>query len=198
MPDQPDAPDLWLVVGLGNPGPRYVSTPHNVGYLVVDELSSRLGGPLRSHKSRRADVLAGRLELGGPRLVLGRARAYMNESGGPVKTLVDFYKVPPERLVVVHDEIDLPFGSIRVKLGGGDNGHNGLKSVRSVLGTGDFCRVRVGIGRPVGPVPPATYVLSRWTTQKEKELPSIIGRSADAVATLIRQGLEVTQAQFNS
>jgi PTH1 family peptidyl-tRNA hydrolase len=191
-------PDLWLVVGLGNPGPRYASTPHNIGYTVVDELSARLGGPLRSHKSRRADVLVGRLELGGPRLVLGRARAFMNESGGPVKTLVDFYKVPAERLIVIHDEIDLPFGAIRVKCGGGDNGHNGLKSVRSALGTGDFCRVRIGIGRPVGPVPPATYVLSRWSTQREKEIPSLTGRSADAVATLIRQGLEATQAQFNS
>jgi PTH1 family peptidyl-tRNA hydrolase len=196
VPDQPD--DLWLVVGLGNPGPRYVSTPHNVGYLVVDELASRLGGSLRSHRSRRADVLAGRLELGGPRLVLGRARAYMNESGGPVKTLVDFYRVPPERLVVVHDEIDLPFGSIRLKLGGGDNGHNGLKSVRAVLGTGDFCRVRVGVGRPVGPVPPATYVLSRWTSQREEELPSVVSRSADAVESLTKQGLEATQSQFNS
>ncbi len=191
-------PDLWLVVGLGNPGPRYASTPHNIGYTVVDELSARLGGPLRSHKSRRADVLVGRLELGGPRLVLGRARAFMNESGGPVKTLMDFYKVPPGRLIVIHDEIDLPFGAIRVKCGGGDNGHNGLKSVRSALGTGDFCRVRIGIGRPVGPVPPATYVLSRWSTQREKEIPSLTGRSADAVATLIRQGLEATQAQFNS
>ena len=193
-----DHSDLWLVVGLGNPGPRYGLTPHNIGHLVVDELASRLGGPLRSHKSRRADVLVGRLELGGPRLVLGRARSYMNESGGPVKTLVDFYKVPPERLVVIHDEIDLPFGAIRVKCGGGDNGHNGLKSVRSALGTGDFCRVRVGIGRPDGPVSPATYVLSRWTRQKEAELPSLTGRSADAVATLIRQGLAVTQEQFNS
>ena len=198
MPDQPDATGPWLVVGLGNPGPRYAATPHNVGYLVVDELASRLGGALRSHKSRRADVLAGRLELGGPRVVLGRARAYMNESGGPVRTLVDFYKVPPERLVVVHDEIDLPFGSLRLKRGGGDNGHNGLKSLRSALGTGEFCRVRIGVGRPVGPVPPATYVLSPWPRQKAQELPAIVERSADAVAALLRHGLEVTQSQFNS
>ena len=197
MPDQP-AGDLWLVVGLGNPGPRYASTPHNVGYLVVDELADRVGGALRSHRSRRADVLAGRLEPGGPRLVLGRARSYMNESGGPVKTLVDFYKVPPERLVVVHDEIDLPFGAIRVKRGGGDNGHNGLKSIRAVLGTGDYCRVRVGVDRPVGPVPPATYVLSRWSPQREEELPAVVTRSADAVASLVRRGLEATQSAFNS
>ena len=190
--------DVWLVVGLGNPGPRYALTPHNVGYIVLDELAGRMGGTLRAHKSRRADVLEGRLELGGPRVVLGRARAYMNLSGGPVKELLGFYKVPLERLVVVHDEIDLPFGSLRVKLGGGDNGHNGLRSLRSALGTGDFHRVRVGVGRGPAGQSPADYVLSMFTLQQKSEISLLSVRSADAVVSLMHQGLAKTQADFNS
>jgi peptidyl-tRNA hydrolase, PTH1 family len=190
--------EVWLVVGLGNPGPRYALTPHNVGYLVVDELAERMGGGLRGHKSGRADVLEGRLELGGPRLVLGRARSYMNESGGPVKALVDFYKVPHDRLVVVHDEVDLPLGSIRVKFGGGDNGHNGLRSVRSVLGGGDFSRVRVGVGRPVSGQSTAEYVLSRFSAQQKPEVSLARARSADAIVSLTLRGLERTQAEYNS
>ena len=190
--------DVWLVVGLGNPGSRYALTPHNVGYLVVDELAGRMGGALRAHKSRRADVLEGRLELGGPRVVLGRARTYMNVSGGPVKELLSFYKVPLERLVVVHDEIDLPFGSLRVKLGGGDNGHNGLRSLRSALGTGDFHRVRIGVGRPSTGQSAADYVLSMFTLQQKSAIPLLGVRSADAVVSLMHQGLEKTQADFNT
>jgi peptidyl-tRNA hydrolase, PTH1 family len=190
--------EVWLVVGLGNPGPRYASTPHNIGYLVVEELAERMGGRLRAHKSGRADVLEGRLELGGPRVVLGRARSYMNESGGPVKGLMSFYKVPSERLVVVHDEIDLPFGSLRVKYAGGDNGHNGLRSLRGALGTGDFHRVRVGVGRPVGGRGAADHVLGEFTAEQRPQVPAVITRGADAVASLTAQGLEKTQGQFNS
>jgi PTH1 family peptidyl-tRNA hydrolase len=164
----------------------------------VDELAGRMGGALRPHKSRRADVLEGRLELGGPRVVLGRARTYMNVSGGPVKELVSFYKVPFERLVVVHDEIDLPFGSLRVKLGGGDNGHNGLRSLRSALGTGEFHRVRIGVGRPPAGQSAADYVLSMFTLQQKSEIPLVGVRSADAVVSLMHQGLEKTQADFNA
>ena len=154
-------PDVWLVVGLGNPGPTYAGHRHNVGYLVTDELASRMGSPFRSHKSGRADVVEGRLSLGGPRVVLARGRGYMNESGGPVKALATFYKVDPAHIIAVHDELDLPFGTLRVKLGGGDNGHNGLKSMRSSLGTGDFHRVRAGIGRPPGRQDVADFVLSQ-------------------------------------
>jgi peptidyl-tRNA hydrolase, PTH1 family len=138
---------VWLVVGLGNPGPSYAGHRHNVGYLVTDELAARMGSPFRSHKSGRADVVEGRLGTpggGGARVVLARPRCYMNETGGPVKALATFYKVAPERIVAVHDELDIPFGTLRVKLGGGDNGHNGLRSMRSSLGTGDFFRVRAG------------------------------------------------------
>ena len=190
--------DVWLAVGLGNPGPRYALTPHNVGYIVLDELAERMGGSLRAHKSGRADVLEGRLELGGPRVVLGRARAYMNLSGGPVKELLAYYKVPLERLVVVHDEIDLPFGSLRVKLGGGDNGHNGLRSLRSALGSGEFHRVRVGVGRPPAGQNAADYVLSMFTLQQKSGIPLLSARSADAVVSLMHQGLERTQADFNT
>ncbi len=190
--------EVWLVVGLGNPGARYELTRHNVGYLVLDELAERMGGVLRAHRSRRADVLEGRLELGGPRLVLGRARSYMNESGGPVKALLDFYKVPAERLVVVHDEIDLPFGEMRVKHAGGDNGHNGLRSIRAALGTGDFHRVRLGVDRPQGRRPAADHVLSDFSAQERPELPALCSRAADAVASLTTDGLETTQGRFNS
>lgn len=189
--------EVWLVVGLGNPGPRYALTPHNVGYLVVDELAGRMGGGLRAHKSRRADVLEGRLEVGGPRVVLGRARSYMNESGGPVKSLLSFYKVPLERLVVVHDEIDLPLGAVRVKLGGGDNGHNGLRSVRGALGSGEFHRVRVGVGRPLSGESPADYVLSRFSSQQISAVSLLSARSADVVVSLTIRGLAQTQADYN-
>ena len=154
--------DPHLVVGLGNPGPAYRGNRHNVGFLVLDLLAERVGGRFSKHKAR-ADVVEGRLGGVGPgstRVVLARPRSYMNESGGPVAALAAFYKVAPERVVAVHDELDLPFDTLRVKLGGGDNGHNGLRSMRQSLGTGDFYRVRVGIGRPPGRQSPADFVLS--------------------------------------
>ena len=182
--------DVWLVVGLGNPGPAYAGHRHNVGYLVDDELAQRMGSPFRAHKSGRADVVEGRLGPVGaetPRVVLARARSYMNESGGAVSTLAKFYKVPPERIVAVHDELDIPFGTLRIKLGGGDNGHNGLRSMRSSLGTGDFYRVRVGIGRPPGRQDPADFVLSNYSATERKELPFQVVEAADAVESLRRR-----------
>lgn len=190
--------DVWLVVGLGNPGPTYAGTRHNVGYLVADELASRLGSGFRRHKSGRADVVEGRLEPGTPRLVLARARAYMNELGGPVAALAHFYKVDPGHVIAIHDELDIDFGTLRVKFGGGDNGHNGLKSMRSALGTGEFYRVRAGIGRPSGRQSPADFVLSRYSATERKELPFQVGDAADAVACLTVSGLAETQQRFNS
>jgi PTH1 family peptidyl-tRNA hydrolase len=184
-------------VGLGNPGPTYAATRHNAGYLVVDELVARMGGQLRAHRSGRADVLEGRLGIGGPRLVLGRGRCYMNESGGPVASLLSFYKVPVERLVVVHDELDLPFGALRLKQGGGDNGHNGLRSIRSALGTGEFHRVRVGVGRPPGRQPTADYVLSGYAAGERRALPDQVQRAADSVECLVEAGLDAAQQRFN-
>ena len=190
---------LWLVAGLGNPGPEYAGNRHNVGHLVVEELATRMGSRFASHKSGRADVVEGR--IGGPgtqRVVLARPRSYMNESGGPVAALAQFYKVPVDHVVAVHDELDIPFDTLRVKLGGGDNGHNGLRSMRSALGSGEFYRVRVGIGRPPGRRSPADFVLSDYTASERKVLPFQVDRAADAVESLLTDGLETTQGRFNS
>jgi len=192
--------DVWLVVGLGNPGPAYAGHRHNVGYLVDDVLAERMGSPFRAHKSGRADVVEGRLgPLGAetPRVVLARPRSYMNESGGAVSTLAKFYKVPPERIIAVHDELDIPYGALRIKLGGGDNGHNGLRSMRASLGTGDFYRVRVGIGRPPGRQDPADFVLSNYSATERKDLEINVVEAADAVESLVADGLEKTQQRFN-
>jgi PTH1 family peptidyl-tRNA hydrolase len=190
---------VWLVVGLGNPGPTYAGNRHNVGRLVLDELASRVGGSFRSHRTGRADVVEGRVGgVGGPRAVLANPRSYMNESGGPVKALAQFYKVPVDRVVAVHDELDLPFDTLRVKLGGGDNGHNGLRSMRGSLGSGEFYRVRVGIGRPPGRQSPADFVLSDYTAAERRVLPFQLDRAADAVESLLQDGLETAQSRFNS
>ena len=185
----------WLVVGLGNPGPEYAATRHNVGVMVVDVLGERLGVRLAKH--RRANAAAADGRLSGQRVELLVPRSFMNESGGPVKAAVDFAKVPIDRVIVIHDELDLPFGSLRVKLGGGDNGHNGLKSLRRSLDTGDFYRVRVGIGRPPGRQDPADYVLRAFGTSERRELGVLVSRAADAVETLVTDGLEVVQNRFN-
>lgn len=193
--------DVWLVVGLGNPGPSYAGHRHNVGHLVVDELAQRMGRSFKADRSGRADVVEGRLGIPGspgPRVVLVKPRSYMNESGGPVSTLARFYKVRPDRVVAIHDELDIPFGTLRAKLGGGDNGHNGLRSMRAALGTGDFHRVRAGIGRPPGRQPVADFVLSNYSTTERKELPFQVMDAADAVECLVSEGLEKTQQKFNS
>ena len=193
--------DVWLVVGLGNPGPSYAGHRHNIGYMVTDELARRMGSGFRAHKSGRADVVEGRLTppgAPGPRVVLARPRCYMNEVGGPVKALATFYKVAPAQVVAIHDELDIPFDTMRVKLGGGDNGHNGLKSMRSSFGTGDFHRVRVGIGRPPGRQEVADFVLSDYSTAERKVLPFVVDTAADAVESLVAEGLEKTQQRFNS
>lgn len=192
--------DAWLVVGLGNPGPTYAGHRHNVGHMVVDELARRMGDAFRAHKSGRAEVVEGRLGVPGtpgPRVVLVKARTYMNITGGPVKELASFYKVTPQRLVVVHDELDLDFGRLRVKLGGGDNGHNGLKSLRSSFGTGDYYRIRVGVGRPPGRQDVADFVLSDYSGIERKELPFQLDAAADAVETLVNDGLERAQQRHN-
>ena len=200
--DPTSSTGVWLVVGLGNPGPSYAGHRHNIGYMVADELASRMGSGFRPHKSGRADVVEGRLGgiggLNGVRVVLARPRCYMNETGGPVSTLAKFYKVPVDRIVAIHDELDIPFDTMRVKLGGGDNGHNGLRSMRRSLGTGDFHRVRVGIGRPPGRQDPAAFVLSDYSSSERKVLPFQVDRAADAVETLLTEGLAQTQTRFNS
>jgi PTH1 family peptidyl-tRNA hydrolase len=185
----------WLVVGLGNPGPAYAGNRHNAGFLVLDLLAQRLGARFKSHKAR-ADVVEGR--LAGERVVLAKPRSFMNDSGGPVSALRDFFKTPLERIVVVHDELDLPYGGLRLKLGGGDNGHNGLRSVRRSLGSGDFNRVRFGIGRPPGSMDAAAFVLRDFGTVERKELELNVDHAADAVEALLTEGLERAQNSFNT
>jgi PTH1 family peptidyl-tRNA hydrolase len=193
------ADDVWLVVGLGNPGPSYAGNRHNVGQMVLDELVRRVGGGLKAAKQVQADVVAGRLGgIPGVRVVLARPRSYMNESGGPVSGLLRFFKVEPTRLVVVYDELDIPFTTLRVKFGGGDNGHNGLKSIRRSIGTGDYYKVRFGIGRPPGRQNPADFVLSDFSAAERKELPFCLDRTADSVECLVTEGLEKTQSTYNS
>jgi PTH1 family peptidyl-tRNA hydrolase len=192
--DQPSS--VWLVVGLGNPGPRYAGTRHNIGYLVVEELAERLGDRFKRHRSGRSDVVES--HVGGVRAVLARPHTYMNEIGGPVSALAKFYKTDPAHLVAIHDELDIAFGTLRVKFGGGDNGHNGLRSIRSSLGTGDFYRVRAGIGRPPGRQDPADFVLSNYSAAERKELPLQVADAADAIECLLAYGLDSTQQKFNS
>ena len=188
----------WLVVGLGNPGPTYAGHRHNVGAVVVDLLAERMGAKFRAHPRGRADVVEGRLGgVPGVRAVLAKPRSYMNESGGPVAGLATFYKVVPEQVVVVHDELDIPFDALRLKLGGGDGGHNGLRSIRRSLGTGDFYRVRCGIGRPPGRQDPADFVLSPFSSAERKELPFLVDRAADAVEALVVEGLDRAQNAYH-
>ena len=191
------ADELHLVVGLGNPGPAYRGNRHNVGFMIADLLAGRAGSRFKAHKGR-ADVVEGRLgPLPAPRVVLAEPKTYMNLSGGPVASLRDFFKVPVDRIVVVHDELDLPYGSLRLKRGGGDNGHNGLRSITQSLGNKDYLRVRVGIGRPPGRMDPADYVLRDFTAAERKDLDFHVDRAADAVEMLVRDGLDAAQNRYN-
>lgn len=191
----PEAEAPWLVVGLGNPGPRYAETPHNVGWLVVDALAERSGARLTAARRVRAQVAQTR--IGGERAVLAKPGDFMNNSGGPVKALLAYYRSAPERLVVIHDELDIPTHTLRLKFGGGDNGHNGLRSIRASLSTGDYYRVRIGVGRPPGRQDPADYLLRPWSSALRKELPTTVERAADAVELLLSQGLAAAQNTYN-
>ena len=190
----------FVIAGLGNPGPAYAGTRHNIGAMVIAELAANLNVKLSRHK--KAFAAAGQSHIGLPgsqtSVVLAIPLCFMNESGGPIKSILDFYDVPPENLIVVHDELDIAFATIRLKFGGGDNGHNGLKSIKKSIGTGEYFRARVGIGRPVGRQDPADFVLSPFSSSERKELPDLIGRSCDAIETLITQGLDTAQSKFNS
>lgn len=188
--------DTWLIVGLGNPGAEYAHNRHNVGQMVLDELASRIGSGFKSHKSR-AHVLEGRFGLGGPRVVLAKPLSYMNVSGGPVAALAKFYGIEPGHVIAVHDEIDIPFDTVKLKLGGGEGGHNGLRDISKALATKDYLRVRVGVGRPPGRMDTADFVLKDFSGAEKKELPFLIDAAADAVETLVRDGLVAAQQQFH-
>ena len=189
--------DAWLVVGLGNPGPEYARTRHNVGQMVLDELASRLGGAFKVHKAR-AQVLESRLRPGGPRVVLAKPMTYMNTSGGPVAGLAKFYGIPAERVIAVHDEIDIPFAALKLKIGGGEGGHNGLRDMSKALSTKDYYRVRVGVGRPPGRMDAASYVLKPFSSTEGKELPFLLDDAADAVEHLVENGLLEAQQKFHA
>src|SRR5580704_18246547 len=192
--DRTMADDRWLILGLGNPGPQYAGNRHNVGYMCCDAIAASVGTSL---KRDRARALAGTGRLAGTPVVLAKPMTFMNLSGGPAAALRTFYKIPDERILVVHDELDLPFGTIRLKLGGGDNGHNGLRSITSALRTKDYYRLRIGIGRPPGRMDPADYVLRDFSASERADLPVVIGQAGDAVELLLRDGLAAAQNQFH-
>lgn len=191
----PGAGEQVLLAGLGNPGPQYAGNRHNVGFMVIDELAARIGGRFKAHKGG-AEVLEGR--LAGRRVVLAKPRSFMNLSGGPVVGTARFFKIDPTGIVVVHDELDLPFGALKLKLGGGDNGHNGLRSITKSLGTKDYYRVRFGVGRPPGRMDPADFVLKDFSSVERKELAFEVDRAADAVEALIGEGLTPAQNAFHA
>lgn len=198
MTTDPSAP--WLIVGLGNPGPGYAMNRHNVGFMVADLLADRIGGSFKRAAKAQAHVLEGRIGPMGPgsrRVVLAKPASYMNLSGGPVTGLRDFYKVPTANIVAVHDELDIDYGVLRLKLGGGDNGHNGLKSMTKAMGA-EYHRVRFGIGRPPGRMQVADFVLKDFSSTERKELDYFVDRAADAVECLVTEGLERAQSAYNS
>lgn len=190
---------VWFVVGLGNPGPEYAATRHNIGQMVVETLANQNKARWTTHKSR-TDVAAFKIGVGADvtSVILAKSKSYMNESGGPIKALATFYKVESSQMIVIHDELDIPFDVIRVKLAGGDNGHNGLKSLTSSLGTANYYRIRMGIGRPIGRQDPADFVLKPFVVAEKKVLEDFLIRGAESVESLITRGLETTQQNFNS
>ena len=190
-----DTMNPWLIVGLGNPGPAYSGHRHTVGAMVVDELASRTGANLRSHKARAASA---EVHIAEQRAIIAKPLTFMNESGGPVAGLLSFYKVPVENLVVIHDDLDIPFSGLRLKLGGGEGGHNGLRSVTKSVGTRDYLRVRVGIGRPPGRMDAADYVLHNFSGTERRELALLVSDAADAVESLVAKGLAAAQQEWHS
>jgi PTH1 family peptidyl-tRNA hydrolase len=186
--------ERFLIVGLGNPGKAYAGNRHNVGAMVLDVLAERAGGRFKNHKAG-ADIVEGR--LAGAPVVLAKPRSYMNISGPPVAALARFFTIDPAQVIAVHDELDLPPTTIRVKLGGGEGGHNGLRSMSAALGTKDYLRVRVGIGRPPGRMDPADYVLRDFSAAERKELGVDLQNAADAVQLLIESGLEAAQNRLH-
>jgi PTH1 family peptidyl-tRNA hydrolase len=188
--------DRFLIVGLGNPGPRYAATRHNIGFAIVELLAIRSARSARfkAHRSR-CEIVETR--IGAIPVVLAKPMSFMNESGGPLNAAARFFKIPVERIVVAHDDLDLEFGSLRLKRGGGEGGHNGLRSTTSALGSKEYARVRFGIGRPPGRQDPADYVLREFSGAERKELAFLIDRAADATELLVTDGLETAQNTYN-
>ncbi len=192
-----DMSDAWLIVGLGNPGPEYEKTRHNIGQMVLDELAKEVGGSFKKHSKASAVVVEGRLGFGGPKVILMKSLGYMNTSGGPVSAVAKFYGIDPDHIIVVHDELDIPFDTIKLKIGGGEGGHNGLRDITKALGTKDYYRVRTGIGRPPGRMDTADFVLKPFSSTEAKDLPFLISNAADATMMLVKEGLLATQQRFH-
>ncbi len=188
----------YLVVGLGNPGPQYAGNRHNVGFLAADLLAERVGGRFKRHPRAHAEVCEAHLRPGGPRLVIAKPLGYMNTSGGPAATLAAFYKIPVDRVIAIHDELDLPYGTLKLKIGGGEGGHNGLRSLTKALGTRDYLRVRFGIGRPPGRQDPADFVLSDFSAAERKDLDYLLDRTVDALEAVVDRGLEWAQNAYHA
>ena len=188
----------WLVVGLGNPGAEYARNRHNAGFLVADLLARRVGAKFGRARRAATEVAEGFLRPGGPKIIIAKPTTYMNLLGTPTASLAAFYKIPPERIVAVHDELDLDFGTVRAKIGGGEGGHNGLRSMSKSLGTKDYARVRFGIGRPPGRMDPADYVLSDFSPSERKELDFLVDRAADMVESVVEYGVEPTQNRYHA
>ena len=189
--------NAWLVVGLGNPGSGYSGNRHNVGQMVLAELADRMGARFKTHKTN-ATVAEGRSFPNGPRLILAKPNTFMNISGGPVAQLMQFYSLDPNRLIVVHDELDIPFDTVRLKSGGGHGGHNGVRDIAAALGTPDFVRVRVGVGRPPGRMDAAEFVLRDFGSSERQNLPNLLADAADAVELVATEGLEAAQQRFHA
>lgn len=188
----------WLVMGLGNPGPKYEGTRHNIGHMVLDELLGRMNAKYTRTKVG-AQAVAARLSPGGPKAVFAVSEGYMNVSGKPTRGLMDYFGVSPENLIVVHDELDLDFGRIKIKRGGSEGGHNGLKSITQHLkGEKDYIRVRAGISRPPGRMDTADYVLQRFSSAEREELPGFVAQAADAVELTIFEGLTAAQNRIHA
>lgn len=188
----------WIVVGLGNPGSEYERTRHNVGQMVLDELAQRTGGTFSISKQVHAQVIEARLRPGGPAVVLVKPLSYMNLSGGPVNNVMKFFGLTPEHLIVVHDELDIDFDTVKLKRGGGEGGHNGLRDISKACGSKDYIRVRVGIGRPPGRMETASFVLKPFTSEERAALPLFTERAADAVERIIDDGLTSAQNVFHA
>lgn len=195
--DEAVAENTWLVVGLGNPGAQYAGNRHNVGQMVADELAARIGAGFKSHKTP-SRVAEGFLRPGGPKLVIAKPNGYMNTSGGPVSALLKFYSLTVDRLIVIHDELDIPFDAVRLKRGGGHGGHNGLRDIQKAAGSPEFTRVRVGIGRPPGRQDAADFVLKDFAGAERQALPNLLSDAADAVEAVASDGLVAAQQRFHA
>jgi PTH1 family peptidyl-tRNA hydrolase len=193
-----DGAGPWLVVGLGNPGGEYARNRHNAGFLVADLLARRVGAKFGRARRAATEVAEGFLRPGGPKVVIAKPTTYMNLLGTPTASLAAFYKIPAARIVAVHDDLDLDFGTVRAKIGGGEGGHNGLRSMSKSLGTKDYARVRFGIGRPPGRMDPADYVLSDFSAAERKELDFLVDRAADMVESVVEIGVEPTQNRYHA